>query len=106
MIYGKIPLDNSSAERAIRPFAVHRKNWLFADTVAGAKANAVWYSIIESAKVNNLNIYKYINYLLEELREQEGEQKEENIEKYLPWSDELPKEIRNFEEEYRELEVV
>ena len=103
---GKIPIDNSRAERAIRPFAVHRKNWLFADTVAGAKANAVWYSIIESAKVNNLNIYKYINYLLEELREQEGEQKEENIEKYLPWSDELPKEIRNFEEEYRELEVV
>ena len=103
---GRIPIDNSRAERAIRPFAVHRKNWLFADTKEGAKANAVWYSIIESAKANNLNIYKYINYLLEELREQEGEQKEENIEKYLPWSDELPEEIRNFEEEYRKSEVV
>lgn len=103
---GKIPLDNSRAERAIRPFAVHRKNWLFADTPKGAKANAVWYSIIESAKANSLNIYKYINYLLEELCEQEGEQKEENISKYLPWSEELPKEIRNFEEEYRELEVI
>ncbi len=64
---GRIPLTNSRAERAIRPFAVHRKNWLFADTVDGAKANAVYYSLIESAKINKLNIYKYINYLLEEL---------------------------------------
>ena len=55
---GRIPLTNSRAERAIRPFAVHRKNWLFADSVEGAKANAVYYSLIESAKVNNLNIYK------------------------------------------------
>ena len=64
---GRIPLTNSRAERAIRPFAVHRKNWLFADTQEGAKANAVYYSLIESAKINKLNIYKYINYLLEEL---------------------------------------
>ena len=54
----RIPLTNSRCERAIRPFAVHRKNWLFADTVDGAKANAVYYSFIESAKMNNLNIYK------------------------------------------------
>ena len=59
-----IPLTNSKCERAIRPFAVHRKNWLFTDTVEGAKANAVYYSFIESAKLNNLNIYKYIHYLL------------------------------------------
>ena len=48
----------------IRPFAVHRKNWLFSDTTAGAEANAVYYSFIETAKLNKLNIYKYINYLL------------------------------------------
>ena len=64
---GRIPLTNNLAERTIRPFAVHRKNWLFADSVAGAKANAVMYSLIESAKINNLNIYKYMRYLLEEL---------------------------------------
>ncbi len=102
---GKIPLTNSKAERAIRPFAVHRKNWLFADTVDGANANAIYYSLIESAKVNNLNIHKYINYLLEVLPQLEGEQTEEDIEKYLPWSKELPKEIRNFDGEYKELEV-
>ena len=102
---GKIPLTNSKAERAIRPFAVHRKNWLFADTVDGANANAIYYSLIESAKVNNLNIHKYINYLLEVLPQLEGEQTEEDIGKYLPWSKELPEEIRNFDGEYKELEV-
>ena len=54
---------------------------------------------------NRIQFCKILQVLLEELREQEGEQKEENIEKYLPWSDELPEEIRNFEEEYIETEV-
>lgn len=102
---GRIPLTNSRAERTIRPFAVHRKNWLFADTVAGAEANAVYYSLIESAKANNLNIYKYINYLLAELSQLEGFQEEKDIEKYLPWSKDLPEDILNYEGEYKELEV-
>ena len=102
---GRIPLTNSRAERTIRPFAVHRKNWLFSDSVEGAKANAIYYSLIESAKANNLNIHKYINYLLEVLPQLEGEHTEEDIEKYLPWSKELPEEIRNFDGEYKELEV-
>ena len=102
---GKIPIDNSRAERTIRPFAVHRKNWLFADTVAGAKANAVWYTIIESAKVNNLNINKYILYLLNALPQLEGEQKESDLEKYLPWSTELSKDILNYDEEYKEVNI-
>ena len=49
---GRIPLSNSLVERAIRPFAIGHKNWLFSDTVAGAQTNAVMYSIIESAKQN------------------------------------------------------
>ena len=102
---GRIPLTNSKAERAIRPFAVHRKNWLFADTIEGAKANAVYYSLIESAKVNNLNIYKYIKYLLDELPQKEGEQTEDDIEKYLPWSNGLPEEILNFEGTYKEINL-
>lgn len=103
---GRIPLSNSRAERTIRPFAVHRKNWLFADTVAGAKANAIYYSLIESAKANNLNIYKYINYLLNELPQLETEQTEEQIEKYLPWSKELPDEILNYQGTYKEINLV
>lgn len=102
---GRIPLTNSKAERAIRPFAVHRKNWLFADTIEGAKANAIYYSLIESAKANNLNIYKYIKYLLDVLPQLEGEQTEDEIEKYLPWSKELPEEILNFEGTYKEINL-
>lgn len=92
-------------KKKIRPFAVHRKNWLFSDTTAGAAANAVYYGFIETAKLNKLNIYKYINYLLEILPQLEGEQKDTDIEKYLPWSEELPDEIRNYEEEYTELNL-
>ena len=84
---------------------MHRKNWLFADTPEGAKANAIYYSLIETAKVNNLNINKYIKYLLETLPQLEGEQTEEEIEKYLPWSDELPEDILNFQGTYNDLIV-
>ena len=103
----KIPMTNSRAERAIRPFAVHRKNWLFADTVAGAgaNANAVYYSLIESAKLNNLNIYKYLNYLLDSLPQLDGIQTEESLERFLPWSDELPDDVRSFDGEYKEMEL-
>lgn len=102
---GRIPMTNSKAERAIRPFAVHRKNWLFADSVEGAKANAIYYSLIESAKANNLNIYKYIKYLLDELPQLEDEQTEDAIEKYLPWSKELPEDILNFQGTYKEIDL-
>ncbi len=101
---GRIPLTNSAAERAIRPFAVHRKNWLFADTQAGAKANATFYSIIESAKINNLNIYKYINYLLEELP-QFDDMNDNALEKYLPWSEDLPEDVKNYQGEYKDLKI-
>ena len=102
---GKIPLTNSLAERAIRPFAVHRKNWLFADSVEGAKANAVMYSLIESAKINNLNIYGYINYLFSELPQIENINEQNILDKYLPWSKELPKDILNFQGTYEDLKI-
>ncbi len=102
----KIPLTNSKTERSIRPFAVHRKNWLFADSVEGAKANAVYYSLIESAKVNKLNINKYIKYLLESLSQLEGEQTEDEIEKYLPWSKDLQEDILNYQGTYEDIKIV
>ena len=102
---GRIPLTNSLAERSIRPFAVHRKNWLFADSKEGAKANAVYYSLIESAKINNLNIEKYITYLLEELSQLDNPNDEKVLEKYLPWSNNLPKEILNFQGTYEDLKI-
>lgn len=59
--------DNNQAENAIRPFVVGRKNWLFAGTPQGAKASADLYSLIETAKANRLEPYRYLRYLFEKL---------------------------------------
>ena len=64
---GKCPIDNNAAENAIRPFVVGRKAWLFCDTVEGATATAVYYSIINTAKANKLDPYWYMCYLLDKL---------------------------------------
>jgi transposase len=60
---GRIPIDNNLTENAIRPFVVGRKNWLFSGSPRGADASAAIYSIIETAKANNLEPYRYLRYL-------------------------------------------
>lgn len=62
---GRIPLDTNLVENAIRPFVVGRKGWLFADTVAGARASANLYSLIETAKANGIEPWRYLNHLFE-----------------------------------------
>lgn len=64
---GRIRMDNNLAENAIRPFVVGRKNWLFSGTPEGARASAFFYSIIETAKANKLEPYKYLCHLFEKL---------------------------------------
>ena len=64
---GKIPISNNRAEQHIRPFATHRRAWLFADTQAGARANATAYSLIETARSYELNVYEYIHYVLKRM---------------------------------------
>ena len=59
--------DNNSAENAIRPFVVGRKNWLFSGNPKGAKTSADLYSLIETAKANKLEPYRYLRYLFEKL---------------------------------------
>lgn len=64
---GHVPLDTNLVENAIRPFAVGRKNWLFADTVGGARASANLYSLIETAKANGLEPWAYLQRVFAEL---------------------------------------
>ena len=54
---GKVAIDTNLAENAIRPFALGRRNWLFADTVSGAKASAMLYSIVSTARANGVEPY-------------------------------------------------
>ena len=89
-----IPLDNNIAEQAIRPFCVGRNNWKLIDTINGANASAVIYSIVETAKANDLNIYKYLKYLLTEIPHHMDETGTDFIEGLLPWSKSLPPECR------------
>jgi len=83
---GRLEISNNRAERSARPFVVGRKNWLFANTPAGAQASSVMYSIIETAKENGLHPRKYIEFLLKTLPGAATS----DLEKLLPWSSELP----------------
>lgn len=64
---GRLRPDNNLVENAIRPFVVGRKNWLFSGHPNGAKASAALYSLIETAKANNLEPYSYLRYLFDKL---------------------------------------
>ena len=64
---GRYGIDTNPVENAIRPFAVGRRNWLFADTVAGAHASARLYSLIECAKANGIEPYAYLRHVITEL---------------------------------------
>jgi transposase len=64
---GQVAIDTNLAESAIRPFALGRRNWLFADTVSGAKASAHLYSLVQTARANELEPYAYLRRLFTEL---------------------------------------
>ena len=93
---GRLPLSNNECEASIRPFATGRKSWLFADTPEGARASGVIYSLVETAKLNHLDVFRYLSYLLEEMPGIDYQyQKDPSIlDKYLPWSKELPESCR------------
>lgn len=91
---GHLSIDNNSAERAIKNFAVGRRNWLFAKSIRGADASAVVYSITETALLNGLKPYVYLTYVLDQIRQMGSFPKPDELERLLPWSDDLPEEFR------------
>jgi len=88
---GRIELSNNRAERSIKPFVIGRKNFLFSNTPRGAKASAVVYSIVESAKENGLNPFEYLKYLFETLPNMDlNPGNMEMLDPLLPWNIQLP----------------
>ena len=83
---GRFPIDNNLAENALRPFVLGRKNWLFCDTVKGAQASANLYSLIETAKANGLDPYRYLCHVFAELPKTDTV---EAVEALLPWNVQL-----------------
>ena len=80
---GRLHISNALAENAIRPFAVGRRNWLFSDTPRGARASATCYSLIETAKANELNPNDYITHVLRHIGAADTVEK---LEALLPWN--------------------
>lgn len=83
----KLNIDNNLTEGAIRPFVIGRKNWLFSSTPKGAIASAAFYSLIETAKANGLNVFDYLKHLFEVLP---TIKLSDSIDFLLPWNVQLP----------------
>ena len=87
---GRIPIDNSATERAIRSFTIGRANRHVIDTIHGVQASAVVYSLVETAKANHLRIYEYLKYLLTEIPKHMEDTSLAFLDDLLPWSEKLP----------------
>lgn len=90
---GILEIDNNASERAIKPFVLGRKNWLFSNTPKGANASAIIYSIIETAKANNLQIEKYLTYIMNYIANVKTKDKK-SLETIMPWSTDIPDDLK------------
>mgnify|MGYP004705147691 CR=1 FL=1 len=88
LLDGRLEISNNRAERGIKPFVIGRKNWLFANTPKGAKASAIIYSVVETAKANGLSPFHYLMYLFEKLANIDLSDPAA-LESLLPWSKSL-----------------
>ncbi|WP_456300711.1 IS66 family transposase [Tumebacillus avium] len=100
LLDGRLEIDNNRSERAIKPFVIGRKNWLFANTPRGAKASAVIYSVVETAKAKGLNPLVYLTYLFETLPNLANPHDHHDLDRLLPWSDTLPLICRVFNKKH------
>ena len=87
---GLVPMHNNAAERAIRSFCIGKHNWYIIDTLRGAEASAILYSITETAKMNGLKPYEYVKYLLDEIPKHGECEDPAYLDDLLPWSEKLP----------------
>ena len=81
------------AEQAVRPFTLGRKNWVNVTSLRGAEASAILYSIVETAKANNLRIYDYLKLILSELVNHSDDSNQDYLEEIMPWSKSIQKKV-------------
>lgn len=89
---GNVELDNNRCERSIKPFVIDRKNFLFSNTPRGARASAITFSLVETAKENGLDPQLYLQHLFERLPNMETSDAEA-MAALMPWSEQLPEGI-------------
>jgi len=90
----EVPISNNLAENAIRPFTMGRKNWLFCDTPKGAKASAIVYSLVESAKANGIEPFAYLQHVLVQLPYLGKSPSHEELETLMPWAPDIQQEYK------------
>lgn len=86
---GEVPISNNLAENAIRPFTLGRKNWLFCDTPKGAEASAIVYSLVESAKANEIEPFAYLQHVLLQLPYLGKSHSHQELESLMPWAPDI-----------------
>ncbi len=86
LLDGRVPLSNNLSEIAVKPVAITRKNSLFSDSPQGAEASAIVFSIINTAIANNLDAYKYLEYIFRKLPNIDFTSDNSVLDEYLPWS--------------------
>lgn len=90
LLNGKCSISNNAAERAVKSYVMGRKNFLFHDTVKGAKTSAVVYTLVETAKANGLNIRLYLEIVMTKRLDYKNEP-DSILEELMPWSEAMQK---------------
>ena len=90
-----VPLDNNATEGALRSFCLHKHAWKLIDSIDGAKSSAIVYSITETAKANNLNPFRYLEYVLTVMKDHQEDTDYRFMEDLLPWAEQLPEICRS-----------
>ncbi len=80
---GRIKIDNNRSERAIKPFVIGRKNWLFNSTTKGADASSILFSLVQTCKEHDIDVFAYFKYALESVTKCKTEH---DIQKLLPYN--------------------
>ncbi|NLB03323.1 MAG: IS66 family transposase [Bacteroidales bacterium] len=93
LLDGRLEISNNRAERSIKPFVIGRKNWLFANTPNGARASAIYYSLIVSARENGLNPFEYLTWIFTNAPNLGRAGYISAVEDFLPGSAAIPEKI-------------
>jgi len=101
LLDGRLELSNNRAERSVKPFTIGRRNWLFADTVGGANASAVLYSVVETAKENGLYPFDYLEYVFRTAPSLDFRNDSTVLVRLMPWN--APSELRRVETPAKDL---
>ena len=98
---GRCSLSNNLTEQGCKAFVIGRKNWLFSDRPVGAATSAIIYSLVQTAKLNGVNPYYYLRYVLEKMSSYPicDKLSEQDMAGLMPWSGKVGDAIREYEKE-------